>query len=75
MINSGFDQEKGNLFIKEGLADLVSYAKLFISNPDLPQRFKENAPLQDWDKQTFYTAGKKGYTDYPLLKEETSTKN
>lgn len=71
MINSNFDQEKGNKVIKEGNADLVSYAKLFISNPDLPNRFAKNAELAKWDEDTFYTSGPKGYTDYPKLKEET----
>jgi len=70
MINSGFDQEEGNKVIKEGTADLVSFAKLFISNPDLPERFKAHAPLAEWDSDTFYTPGKKGYTDYPSLEKK-----
>ncbi len=57
MINGNFDQEKGNQIIEEGLADLVSYARLFISNPDLPNRFANNGPLEEWDKETFYTRG------------------
>lgn len=69
VINNSFDQEKGNKIIEEGLADAVAFGKLFISNPDLPIRFEENAPLQEWDQNTFYTPGEKGYTDYPLLKE------
>lgn len=67
MINSKFDQEKGNRIIEEGLADLVSYGKLFISNPDLVERFAQNAKLADWNEKTFYTPGPKGYTDYPTL--------
>lgn len=67
MINSNFNQEKGNQIIKNGLADLVAYGKLFISNPDLAERFAQNAPLQKWDKDTFYEGGEKGYTDYPSL--------
>lgn len=74
MINGGFDREKGNRTIEEGLADLVAYARLFISNPDLPHRFETNASLQKWDRDTFYTTGEKGYTDYPMLKEETINK-
>ncbi len=65
MINAGFTQEKGNAVIKDGNADLVSFGKLFISNPDLPQRFAINAPMAEWDQDTFYTQGAKGYTDYP----------
>lgn len=67
MINSGFTRESGNKIIEEGLADLVAFGKLFISNPDLPERFALNAPLNDWDEKTFYTPGPRGYTDYPML--------
>jgi len=66
IINSEFDQEKGNKIIEDNLADLVAYGKLFISNPDLAERFKENAPLANWNTATFYSdTGEKGYTDYP----------
>tara|TARA_R110002051_G_scaffold325867_1_gene432613 strand:- start:153200 stop:154303 length:1104 start_codon:yes stop_codon:yes gene_type:complete len=65
MINTAFDQEKGNKIIEEGLADLVAYGKLYISNPDLVERFENNLALAEWDEETFYTTGAKGYTDYP----------
>ncbi|MCX2763088.1 alkene reductase [Aquimarina muelleri] len=65
MINTAFDQEKGNKIIEEGYADLVAYGKPFISNPDLVERFKNNLDLAEWDQDTFYTTGAKGYTDYP----------
>ncbi|PQB06716.1 alkene reductase [Polaribacter filamentus] len=65
MINTAFDQEKGNKIIEDGLADLVAYGKPFISNPDLVERFENNLELADWDQDTFYTTGAKGYTDYP----------
>lgn len=67
IINAGFDQQKGNNYILEGLADAVAYGKLFVSNPDLPERFEKNAALADWDESTFYTPGEKGYTDYPKM--------
>ncbi len=69
IINGGFDQEKGNKVIEEGNADLVAFGKLFISNPDLPNRFAQGAELTEWDSDTFYTPGEKGYTDYPVLEE------
>jgi len=65
MINTSFDKEKGNKIIEDGLADLVAYGKPFISNPDLVERFENNLELADWDQDTFYTTGAKGYTDYP----------
>lgn len=67
MINNGFTFESANKVIEEGHADLVSFGKLFISNPDLVERFRKNAPLNDWDVSTFYSPGPQGYTDYPTL--------
>ena len=65
MINTAFDQDKGNKIIEAGEADLVAYGKPFISNPDLVERFENNLELAEWDQDTFYTTGEKGYTDYP----------
>ena len=67
MINAGFTRESGNKVIDEGLADLVAYGKLFISNPDLVERFADKAELAPWNDKTFYTPGPAGYTDYPAL--------
>ncbi len=67
MINNKFDREKGNAIIEEGLADLVSFGKPFISNPDLPRRFELNAELAPWNQSTFYTQGAAGYIDYPKV--------
>lgn len=65
MINAGFDRENGNKVIEAGLADLVSFGKLDISNPDLVERFEKHQEMAEWDEDTFYTPGHKGYTDYP----------
>jgi N-ethylmaleimide reductase len=65
--NVGFDFESANRIIREGHADLVAFGKLFISNPDLVERFAIKAPLNPWDKNTFYYGGEKGYIDYPFL--------
>lgn len=69
MINTNFDQDKGNEILVDGNADLVAYGKPFVSNPDLVERFEQHLELADWDKDTFYTTGKKGYTDYPFASE------
>ncbi len=66
MINAGFDQDSGNEVIASGNADLVAFGKPFISNPDLVERFEHHIELAEWDKDTFYTPGKEGYTDYPM---------
>ena len=65
MINSGFDFETGSRVIDDGFADLVSFGRPFIANPNLVARFRDGKPLAEGDKATFYTPGAKGYTDYP----------
>ena len=70
MINNGFTQDSGNAILDEENADLVAFGKLFISNPDLPRRFAINAPMAEWNEDTFYTPGKEGYIDYPTYQEK-----
>ncbi|MEY9883106.1 2,4-dienoyl-CoA reductase-like NADH-dependent reductase (Old Yellow Enzyme family) [Bradyrhizobium sp. USDA 328] len=53
-----------------GASSLIAFGKPFISNPDLVERLKRGAALNDWDKNTFYGGGAKGYTDYPTLAAE-----
>jgi 2,4-dienoyl-CoA reductase-like NADH-dependent reductase (Old Yellow Enzyme family) len=65
--NEGFTQESAQRALTEGKADAVAFGKLFIANPDLPQRFAGLAPLNEWDTKTFYSGGAAGYTDYPAL--------
>lgn len=72
IINNAFDREKGNRALAEGQADLVSFGKLYISNPDLAERFSAEAPAVPWDEKTFYTTGPKGYVDYPALYEKVA---
>jgi N-ethylmaleimide reductase len=67
MANNGYDFELANKVLAAGEADLIAFGKLFISNPDLVERFKRGAPLNAPDKATFYGGGAKGYTDYPTL--------
>jgi N-ethylmaleimide reductase len=67
MLNGGYDAHSGNGVIESGLADLVSFGIPFLANPDLPDRFRKNVPLNREDPSTFYTGEEKGYTDYPAL--------
>lgn len=62
--NGGYNRESAEEVLESGRADLVSFGVPFISNPDLPRRFKEEIPLNQPDKSTFYSADEKGYTDY-----------
>src|SRR3974390_3043581 len=65
--NNGYDFELATKVLVQGAADLIAFGKPFISNPDLVERLKRGAPLNAWDKATFYGGGAKGYTDYPTL--------
>ncbi|WVZ81985.1 hypothetical protein U9M48_029303 [Paspalum notatum var. saurae] len=70
----GYDREEGNKVVREGYTDLVAYGRFFLANPDLPRRFELGAPLNKYDRSTFYTQDAIiGYTDYPFL--EDSKKN
>lgn len=65
--NGGFDKQKAEEYINNKYCDLIAFGKLFISNPDLPERFKNNHQLNEWDSSTFYTDDEKGYIDYPFI--------
>jgi N-ethylmaleimide reductase len=49
------------------MADAVAFGRLFIANPDLPERFRLHASLNALDEATLYGGAEKGYTDYPVL--------
>lgn len=65
--NEKFTKETATDAIAKGEADAVAWGQLFIANPDLPLRFRLNAPLNPPDPATFYAPGPKGYTDYPAF--------
>ncbi|WP_293902437.1 alkene reductase [Phenylobacterium sp.] len=65
--NEGLDLARAQALIEAGEADAAGFGKLFISNPDLPARFKAGAPLNPWTLETFYAPGPEGYVDYPAL--------
>ncbi|CAN7544366.1 alkene reductase [Rhizobium sp. LjRoot30] len=67
MVNNGYDRDLAIDAIESGKADLVAFGRLFIANPDLPRRLKENTDLNAPDRATFYGGGEKGYTDYAAL--------
>ncbi|CDP21815.1 unnamed protein product, partial [Coffea canephora] len=54
--------------VVENRADLIAYGRIFLANPDLPKRFELNAPLNTYNRATFYIPDPVvGYTDYPFL--------
>jgi N-ethylmaleimide reductase len=70
MVNNGYDRRMALDAVASGRADLVAFGRPFISNPDLVRRLREDAPLNEPDKSTFYGGGAKGYVDYPSLDDE-----
>lgn len=71
MVNNGYNLPMAIDAISSGYADLVAFGKLYIANPDLAERFKQNAPLNTPDPTTFYGGDAKGYTEYSPLKAES----
>ena len=65
--NNAYTRELAQQTLAANRADLIAFGKPFIANPDLVERLRRNAPLNDGDKATFYGGGAKGYTDYPRL--------
>ncbi len=66
MVNNGYDRALAEAALANGV-DIVAFGRPFISNPDLVERLKQNAPLNELNRDTLYGGGAKGYTDYPTL--------
>ncbi len=69
MVNNAYDRALALDAVASGRADIVAFGKAYISNPDLVERLRQDAPLNAWDQSTFYGGGEKGYTDYPTLQQ------
>jgi 2,4-dienoyl-CoA reductase-like NADH-dependent reductase (Old Yellow Enzyme family) len=70
--NEGFTRESAQATLDAGEADAVAFGRDFIANPDLPERLRAGAALTPSNKDTFYTAGSQGYTDYPYAGERAA---
>jgi hypothetical protein len=76
MVNNGYDRQMAIDAVVSGYADLVSFGRLFIANPDLVERLEENLPLNKlMGQETFYGGGAHGYTDYPAELPKMSSHN
>ncbi len=64
MLNGGFDRARADATLQAGQAELISFGRPFIANPNLVDRFKAGTPLAEPQPQTFYTPGPEGYVDY-----------
>jgi N-ethylmaleimide reductase len=65
--NKAYDLARANAVLAAGHADLVSFATLYIANPDLPERFRRGAEFNPSDRKTYYGGAAAGYTDYRPL--------
>jgi N-ethylmaleimide reductase len=63
----GYSGEEAARDIAAGKLHAVAFGVSFLANPDLPERFKMNAALNQPDPDTFYTFGPEGYIDYPAM--------
>jgi len=73
MVNNGYQRQMALDAVASGAADLVSFGRPFIGNPDLVRRLRENVPQNALDKRTLYGGGARGYVDYPTLDEAVTT--
>lgn len=71
IINTGFGvvtkREDAEALVADGWADAVAAGRPVIANPDLVERWREGAELNDPRPQLFYGRTAEGYTDYPTL--------
>ncbi|MFL6697865.1 MAG: alkene reductase, partial [Vitreoscilla sp.] len=67
IVNNGYTRPMALQAVETGKADAVSFGKLFISNPDLGRRLREDRELAQPNPKTLYGGGAEGYTDYPPL--------
>jgi len=72
LAGGGLDQARAEAILADGRADAAVFGGTFLANPDLPERFRQNAALNIPDKNTFYSPGAQGYTDYPFLNGTTA---
>jgi len=62
-----YTNEKAQRLIDAGFIDAVAFGRSFIANPDLPDRIRLGAALNEPNPRTFYGGGPEGYVDYPAL--------
>jgi len=68
--NNGYDRDKAQTAITDGVVDMVAFGVPFLENPDIVRRYQENLPLNEADQSTFYGGHDVGYTDYPFYDDK-----
>lgn len=67
--NEKLDRQQAEQLLDSAEADAVAFGQLYIANPDLVERFKQQAELNTPNPATYYAEGAEGYTDYPFLNQ------
>lgn len=67
IVNDGLTRQSAEEAIERGHADAAAFGRAYMANPDLVERFRRRAPLNDLDAATIYTGDETGYNDYPFL--------
>ncbi len=67
ILSGGYDATRADSDIVSAKSDLIAVGKPFLANPDLVERWKAGATMNEVDMNTLYTPGAEGYTDYPMM--------
>ncbi|OQR82192.1 NADH:flavin oxidoreductases Old Yellow Enzyme family [Achlya hypogyna] len=67
--NQSYSRDEANDAIAADALDAVAFGTVYVSNPDLVERFEKNAPLNAADVTTYFIQGPEGYNTYPTLAE------
>lgn len=70
VLNSDYGKANGQAALASGVADAIAFGRTFLANPDLPERFRRDAPLNADVMATWYSQGPEGYVDYPALSDQ-----
>lgn len=72
VLNSDYTDTHAQEALDAGVADAIAFGRPFISNPDLPDRFRRKLPLAENDVKKWYSQGPEGYVDYPAWQAEAA---
>ena len=70
VLNQDYDGASAQADLDSGVADAIAFGRKYIANPDLVERLRQGAPLNQDDPKTWYSKGREGYTDYPALETQ-----
>lgn len=67
IFNDSFTKESAEEAIASGTCDAVSWARNYIANPDLVERFRTGAELATFGRAALYANGEVGFSDFPTI--------